>query len=121
MQSLVPACSNISKLIFNNDQALLLHLQNYDYLQTDLNSKYIYVVNAIQLLENSRYNYLPRVKLVVMSSYMAYHHTVINYTNTILLMFFGSKLHNTDNISSNQVHGLPSLGQRKEKTWAQKE
>ena len=29
MQSLVPACSNISKLIFNNDQALLLLVQNY--------------------------------------------------------------------------------------------
>ena len=45
MQSLVPACSNISKLIFNNDQALLLLVQNYDYLQTDLNSKYICVVD----------------------------------------------------------------------------
>ena len=33
MQSLVPACSNIYKLIFNNDQALLLLVQNYDYLQ----------------------------------------------------------------------------------------
>ena len=42
---IVPACSNISKLIFNNDQALLLLVQNYDYLQTDLNSKYICVVN----------------------------------------------------------------------------
>ena len=40
-----PACSNISKLIFNNDQALLLLVQNYDYLQTDLNSKYICVVD----------------------------------------------------------------------------
>ena len=50
VQSLVPAFSNISKLIFNNDQALLLLVQNYDYLQTDLNSKYICVVNAIQLL-----------------------------------------------------------------------
>ena len=29
MQSLVPACSNIYKLIFNNDQALLLLVQNY--------------------------------------------------------------------------------------------
>ena len=34
MQSLVPAFSNISKLIFNNDQALLPLVQNYDYLQT---------------------------------------------------------------------------------------
>ena len=45
VQSLVPAFSNISKLIFNNDQALLLLVQNYDYLQTDLNSKYICVVD----------------------------------------------------------------------------
>ena len=40
--SYIPACSNISKLIINNDQALLLHVQN---LQTDLNSKYICVVD----------------------------------------------------------------------------
>ena len=41
-KSYIPACSNISKLIINNDQALLLHVQN---LQTDLNSKYICVVD----------------------------------------------------------------------------
>ena len=62
------------------------NLKGFDTIEINL----VYVVNAIQLLENSRYNYLPRVKLVGMSSYMSYHHTVINYTNTILLMFFGS-------------------------------
>ena len=55
MQSLVPACSNISKLIFNNDQALLLLVQNYDYLQTDLNSKYICVVDK----ELQSHQYVP--------------------------------------------------------------
>ena len=49
-KSYIPACSNISKLIINNDQALLLHVQN---LQTDLNSKYICVVDEeLQLHHN---------------------------------------------------------------------
>ena len=66
-KSYIPACSNISKLIINNDQALLLHVQN---LQTDLNSKYICVVD--EELQLHQYVPMPHPNSIAAVLHMVY-------------------------------------------------
>ena len=66
-KSYIPACSNISKLIINNDQALLLHVQN---LQTDLNSKYICVVD--EELQLHQYVPMPHPNNIAAVLHMVY-------------------------------------------------